>query len=407
MKAFPALLAICLLPAAAWAKANGFASNGCNGCHGGGASHTVTITSSNPTPTPGQPVTLTVTLQGAGSVGGIYLRSGGLGTFANLSNATRLFLGEPIHNTPKAASGGQVVFQVQWTPPAAAGGTDFEVWSVIGNGNNGASGDSSGAAKFNLVWGCAAITVYGDLDQDGYGSVDRGTTRRCTAVPGWADKLGDCNDNDELVRPNAIEACNGKDENCNGMIDEGLTMTSTWPDNDKDGYGAINGAPATGCSTASRAPNNKDCNDNDAKVKPGASEVCNGFDDNCEGKVDEGVRVRCGVGWCARYGPTCDPLLCMAGEPIVETCNYFDDDCDGVDDNGVTCPGGQECLQGLCVPLTIEHDGGGQVQIQPDGGVIIIPPPPPPVTSSCASVPGRLGLLALAAFALRRRVTAR
>ena len=388
MKPLPVLLVMSLLPAAAWAKANGFASNGCAGCHGGGT-HTTTITSSNPTPNPGQAVTLTITLQGAGAVGGLYVNSGGIGTFANLSSATRLFMGEPIHTSPKPASGGQVVFAVQWTAPAVPGGADFEAWTVLGNGNNSSSGDTTGYAKFNLVWGCAGITVYGDLDQDGYGAPERGTTRRCTAVPGWADKLGDCNDNDELVHPNAVEACNGKDENCNGQIDEGLTMTTTWPDVDKDGYGAINGAPATGCSSTSRASNNKDCNDADPKIHPGTAEICNGFDDNCDGKVDEGVQIRCGTGWCARYGPTCDPSLCMPGQPIVETCNYFDDDCDGVDDNGITCPKGEECLLGQCVTSSSESDGGAG-QVQPDGG-----PMPVPVSSNCSSVPGFLGLLAL------------
>ncbi len=410
MKALPALLVVSLLPAAAWAKANGFASNGCGGCHGGGQTHIATLTSSNPAPNPGQAVTLTLTLQGNGSVGGFYLRSGTgpnggtIGTFANLSGATKLFLGEPIHSTPKGASGGQVVFQVQWTPPATPGGTDFEAWTVLGNGNNSSSGDSSGYTRFNLVWGCAGITVYGDLDQDGYGSVDRGTSRRCTAVPGWADKLGDCNDNDEVIHPNATETCNGKDENCNGQIDEGLTMTTTWPDVDKDGYGAINGAPATGCSSSSRAPNNKDCNDNDAKIHPGAAEVCNGFDDNCNGSVDEGVKIRCGVGWCARYGPTCDPNLCMVGEPIVETCNYFDDDCDGVDDNGITCPSGEECLLGQCVSLSSESDSGTMVIITPDGGMKVVPRPPvpPAPTPNCASVPGAFGLFGLLGHVLLR-----
>jgi len=393
-------LALLFVPAAAWAKANGFASNGCGGCHGGNQTHTATISSSNPTPNPGQAVTLTITLQGGGSVGGFYLRNGAVGTFTNLSGATKLFMGEPLHATPKAASGGQVTFQVQWAAPATPGGADFEAWTVLGNGNNGASGDSTGYVRFPLVWGCAGITVYGDLDQDGYGAADRGTSRRCTAVPNWADKLGDCNDNDELVHPNAVETCNGKDENCNGQIDEGLTMTTTWPDADKDGYGAINGAPATGCSTSSRAPNNKDCNDADAKVKPGAAEVCNGFDDNCNGMVDDGVKIRCGVGWCARYGPTCDPGLCMPGEPIKETCNYFDDDCDGVDDNGITCPSGEECLQGQCVTATAAEIDAGIVVIQPDGGVVIKPKPPDPVQSNCASAPGSFGLLALLGHAL-------
>ncbi len=397
-----AVFLLVLSSTVALAKAQGFASPGCSGCHGGNQTHMVTIVPSVAAPAPGQAITLTVTLKGTGSVGGLYLRSGGVGTFANQSGATKLFMGEVIHSTPKAASGGQVVFTAQWTAPSTPGGTDFEVFSLLGNGNNGSNGDSSGAAKLTMVWGCAGITLYGDFDRDGYGAMDRGTTTRCVAEPGWADKLGDCDDNDERIRPNAVEACNGKDENCNAQIDEGLTSTTTYPDNDKDGYGAVNGAPATGCATSSRAPNNTDCNDNDAKVRPGVAEVCDGFDQDCDNIVDEGVRVRCGVGWCARYGPTCDPQLCFPGDPIPETCNYLDDDCDNEVDEGVTCPGGEECLQGQCVKSEGTGGGaGGGGGTSADGGTNPVP------TSSCSTVPGILGLLGYALVRPRMRLFSR
>ena len=105
------------------------------------------------------------------------------------------------------------------------------------------------------------------------------------------------------------------------------------------------------------------------------------------------MKIRRGVGWCARYGPTCDPLLCTPGEPIEEICNYFDEDCDGVNDNGVTCPAGEECLLGQCV-------------IQADGGVAP-KPVPEHAKSGCSSVPEGFALLALLGQALWPRARVR
>jgi len=63
-----------------------------------------------------------------------------------------------------------------------------------------------------------------------------------------------------------------------------------YADADGDGYGA----GAAVLSTATTAPagfsvNNTDCNDSVATSNPGASEVLNGVDDDCDGLVDDGV----------------------------------------------------------------------------------------------------------------------
>lgn len=129
---------------------------------------------------------------------------------------------------------------------------------------------------------------------------------------GWTSELppggsGDCAD-DPTANPNAInihpgatEVCgNGIDENCNGAADD---VCQTWyHDADGDGYytgnPVIQGAsPGTGWVTGLLAANSGDCaddpsvNPNASNIHPGATEVCNGYDDNCDNQMDEGFNV--------------------------------------------------------------------------------------------------------------------
>ncbi|MBI4141319.1 putative metal-binding motif-containing protein, partial [Candidatus Woesearchaeota archaeon] len=85
------------------------------------------------------------------------------------------------------------------------------------------------------------------------------------------------------------EICDGIDNDLDGQIDEGVKLTF-YADNDGDTYGTT---PLEACTqqpkTATRAG---DCNDNDATIHPGTTEVCgNTIDDDCDGLVDEGCSV--------------------------------------------------------------------------------------------------------------------
>jgi hypothetical protein len=89
-----------------------------------------------------------------------------------------------------------------------------------------------------------------------------------------------------------------------------------------------------------------DCNDADATVNPGAEEVCNGVDDNCDGRIDEGFDNDAdGVTTCAGDCDDTDPST-YPGAP--EICDGFDNDCDGIvpdDEVDADGDGVLDCLQ--------------------------------------------------------------
>jgi hypothetical protein len=99
----------------------------------------------------------------------------------------------------------------------------------------------------------------------------------------------DCDDGNAAVNPDAAEACNGVDDDCDGATDEGVT-TPYWADADGDTYG--NAAVTTeACATpAGYVENTDDCDDTTAARFPGNPEVCDGLDNDCNSVVDEGVQ---------------------------------------------------------------------------------------------------------------------
>ena len=70
-----------------------------------------------------------------------------------------------------------------------------------------------------------------------------------------------------------------------------------------------------------------DCDDNDSTVFPGAGETCNWTDDDCDGLVDEDLDLD-GDGWTPCAGD-CDDAAVAIHPGALETCNDMDDDCDG------------------------------------------------------------------------------
>ena len=103
----------------------------------------------------------------------------------------------------------------------------------------------------------------------------------------------DCNDNDPTVYTNAPEICDGIDNSCEGLVDEGLEDMELYLDADEDGFGD-SGYPTTESCDAELvdrgfhwAQNGDDCDDSNSEVNPAAEEIeCNEIDDDCDGTID-------------------------------------------------------------------------------------------------------------------------
>ncbi|MBX7108731.1 MAG: hypothetical protein K1X61_08810 [Chitinophagales bacterium] len=134
------------------------------------------------------------------------------------------------------------------------------------------------------------ITFYADADADGYGNKNE-TTYSCVLPAGYSMDTTDCNDADAGIHPGASETCNDADDDCNMQSDDGLVQIIYYPDDDADGYGREEGFISTCQSTppSGYATNTADCNDGAATIFPGATEVCNSLDDDCDTQVDEEV----------------------------------------------------------------------------------------------------------------------
>ncbi|MEY4118812.1 MAG: hypothetical protein RLZZ116_2140 [Planctomycetota bacterium] len=138
--------------------------------------------------------------------------------------------------------------------------------------------------------GLTFLNYYTDSDGDSYG-VSTGTAQNsCNPVTGKVPNNLDCNDTNPAISPDATETCNGIDDNCTGGVDDGLTFLNYYSDADADTYGASNGAAQSSCNPVSgKVTNNLDCNDGNAAIRPGATETCNGVDDDCDAAIDDGL----------------------------------------------------------------------------------------------------------------------
>jgi len=148
-----------------------------------------------------------------------------------------------------------------------------------------ADDDCSGTDNDVGATGCT--TFYYDEDGDNFGR--EGDTGRCLCygeAPWQAYRTGDCDDTDDKVHPEAYEYCStvGVDDDCDGEPDDAGAIDTVpfYRDLDGDGYGASIGSVEACTPPSGYVDNADDCDDNDAQVHPGASELCDGIETDCD-----------------------------------------------------------------------------------------------------------------------------
>ncbi len=203
------------------------------------------------------------------------------------------------------------------------------------------------------------------LDDNCNGQLDEGLQRACTNNCGAGTQSCAAGQWSECIVAQANpEICDGLDNNCNGEIDE------DFPEKGQSCDTGLLGVCAAGefkCAAGSLS-----C---EPKVSPSA-EICDGLDNNCDGKVDARIDGLVLTESCGQACPAAAVRLCLNGAwsacdvRSVELCNGVDTNCDSVIDNQSACyrvcdggghaVGTQRCVGGVAqctMPAEICGDG--------------------------------------------------
>ncbi len=198
-----------------------------------------------------------------------------------------------------------------------------------------------------------APSWYLDTDGDGYGETKKAVVS-CNPPKGYVAHAGDCDDGDPAINPDADEICDEIDNDCDGEEDEDSAIDAPvwYLDSDSDGYGLTDKSTVACYQPNGYASEPEDCDDAEPAANPGEDEICDGFDNDCDGDEDEDSAIDAptwyldadGDGYGLSDSPTvtcyqpkgyaaldedCDDGEAAVNPGAIELCNGVDDDCEG------------------------------------------------------------------------------
>jgi len=187
-----------------------------------------------------------------------------------------------------------------------------------------------------------------------------------TCENGWVDADGKPDNGCECQKKSATELCNGVDDNCNGMVDEGFDFMTDIANCGKCGTQCqipfatnlcVNGACTQGaCLTGFFDANKNPADGCECQKTFGGVEICDGVDNDCDGMIDNSPtgKITCKTGGvCTGVVATCKgvagwscvyPGTFQAVEDTGKGCDGLDNDCDGQVDEAFSI--GKPCTVG-------------------------------------------------------------
>ncbi|MBI2108215.1 hypothetical protein HYT54_03750, partial [Candidatus Woesearchaeota archaeon] len=170
-------------------------------------------------------------------------------------------------------------------------------------------------------------TFYQDSDADTFGALST-SKQACSAPEGFVANSNDCNDDNPAVHEIICGICGG-------------SKSTYYRDADGDTYGDPADTILDCSAPSGYISDNNDCGDTGetaAGINPGASESCNGADDNCNSQTDESLTAPNAdkqSGICANSKKVCGGVSRWLEPDYAQISGYQDSEisCDGIDND--------------------------------------------------------------------------